>query len=158
MVTNMTARRIVGRTTGRRGRPHPILASCDPSALKPTTHTSNNRFHDTGMYVIFCFIMQHAGRTCFVKHPVCQLRRHIVSSRVDHLFVSISLLLWTIRLHPFSRPVSTHIVAVQVGLVLNNSQIANINKMRSTLRDLERWEALYRHRPKHKIKDGPKAW
>ncbi|CAM9181313.1 unnamed protein product, partial [Ectocarpus fasciculatus] len=46
----------------------------------------------------------------------------------------------------------------EVGLVLNNSQIANINKMRSTLRDLERWEALYRHRPKHKIKDGPKAW
>lgn len=42
--------------------------------------------------------------------------------------------------------------------MLNNSQIANINKMRSTLRDLERWEALYRHRPKHKIKDGPKAW
>ena len=46
----------------------------------------------------------------------------------------------------------------QVGVVLNNSQIANINKMRSTLRDLERWEALYRHRPKHSIKDGPKAW
>ncbi|CAM9596217.1 unnamed protein product, partial [Ectocarpus sp. 12 AP-2014] len=46
----------------------------------------------------------------------------------------------------------------EVGLVLNNSQIANINKMRSTLRDLERWEALYRHRPKHKVKDGPKAW
>ncbi|CAN0107788.1 unnamed protein product, partial [Laminaria digitata] len=45
-----------------------------------------------------------------------------------------------------------------VGVVLNNSQIANINKMRSTLRDLERWEALYRHRPKHSIKDGPKAW
>lgn len=43
-------------------------------------------------------------------------------------------------------------------MVLNNSQIANINKMRSTLRDLERWEALYRHRPKHSIKDGPKAW
>lgn len=46
----------------------------------------------------------------------------------------------------------------QVGVVLNNSQIANINKMRSTLRDLERWEMLYRHRPKHSIKDGPKAW
>lgn len=29
---------------------------------------------------------------------------------------------------------------------------------RSTLRDLERWEALYRHRPMHSIKDGPKAW
>lgn len=43
-------------------------------------------------------------------------------------------------------------------MVLNNSQIANINKMRSTLRDLERWEALYRHRPKHSVKEGPKAW
>lgn len=64
------------------------------------------------------------------------------------------------RSHPGSRSRAHNVVStlLQVGLVLNNAQIANINKMRSTLRDLERWEALYRHRPKHKIKDGPKAW
>ncbi|CAM9213516.1 unnamed protein product [Discosporangium mesarthrocarpum] len=46
----------------------------------------------------------------------------------------------------------------EVGVVLNNGQIASINKMRSTLRDLERWEAIYRHRPRRSKKDVPRDW
>lgn len=68
----------------------------------------------------------------------------------------VCVLLVFLRVHVFSLAVC--LSSLQMGVVLNNSQIANINKMRSTLRDLERWEALYRHRPKHSIKDGPKAW